>query len=233
MSESRPVRSLFCALLGLTGVAGALVTMAPAATSQVATDTDWAVRTAVYSAFATDGQPPSLAALASSVGLPEDRVRTALRRLYDAHEIAPLDGADGVWMANPFSGVPTDYPVETPDFTCYSNCAWDALGVPAERVRVLEPTTEQVPDSGPTVASRTCMIVGKVVERAAAAMRDRLRTYAAAAGLDPGDLSAAAAHHHAHHGEAAETATHVSPPSCDSSLVHKNESSVKSEKMIR
>ena len=34
-------------------------------------------------------------------------------------------------MANPFSGVPTDYVVQTANMTCYANCAWDALGVAA------------------------------------------------------------------------------------------------------
>ena len=34
-------------------------------------------------------------------------------------------------MANPFSATETEYPVETPNMTCYANCAWGALGVPA------------------------------------------------------------------------------------------------------
>jgi CO/xanthine dehydrogenase Mo-binding subunit len=39
---------------------------------------------------------------------------------------------------------------------------------------VHEPDTARVPDSGPTVASRTCMIVGRLLERCARDMRRRL-----------------------------------------------------------
>jgi CO/xanthine dehydrogenase Mo-binding subunit len=44
-------------------------------------------------------------------------------------------------------------------------CA-QTLRVPYEEVLVQQPDTKVVPDSGPTVASRTAMIVGKLVERA-------------------------------------------------------------------
>ena len=47
----------------------------------------------------------------------------------------------------------------------------DALGVPYDSVDVAQPDTSRVPDSGPTVASRTCMVVGGLLERCARAMR--------------------------------------------------------------
>jgi CO/xanthine dehydrogenase Mo-binding subunit len=50
----------------------------------------------------------------------------------------------------------------------------DTLGVPYARVEVACPDTACVPDSGPTVASRTCMVVGKILERCAREMRRRL-----------------------------------------------------------
>jgi len=34
-------------------------------------------------------------------------------------------------MANPFSGIPTDFKVHANDKTYYANCAWDMLGIPA------------------------------------------------------------------------------------------------------
>ncbi|GIW71253.1 MAG: aldehyde oxidase [Planctomycetota bacterium] len=55
----------------------------------------------------------------------------------------------------------------------------DAAGVPLEQVQVHEPDTAAVPDSGPTVASRTVMIVGGVLQRAAAQLRARLLAFAA------------------------------------------------------
>jgi CO/xanthine dehydrogenase Mo-binding subunit len=55
----------------------------------------------------------------------------------------------------------------------------EALGWPVDRVEVAEPDTSRVPDSGPTVASRTCMIVGGLLKACAAELRERL------AGLSP------------------------------------------------
>jgi CO/xanthine dehydrogenase Mo-binding subunit len=50
----------------------------------------------------------------------------------------------------------------------------ETLGVPLEAVEVHEADTAAVPDSGPTVSSRTCMVVGGLLERAAREMRRRL-----------------------------------------------------------
>ena len=96
-----------------------------------ATEFDWAVRTRIYRGFAETGSSPVIPEIAAAVGGTEFQVRESLQRLYAVHEIAPLPDGSGVWMANPFSGVPTEYVVETPDITCYANCVWDALGVPA------------------------------------------------------------------------------------------------------
>ena len=43
----------------------------------------------------------------------------------------------------------------------------DTLDLPFERVRVQNPDTHRVPNSGPTVASRTCMVVGGLLAAAA------------------------------------------------------------------
>lgn len=94
-------------------------------------DFDWSVRTRIYRSFAASGGAPALAEIAAAEGTTENKVRASLGRLYEAHEVAPTPDGDAVWMANPFSAVPTDYVVETPEMTCYANCAWDALGVPA------------------------------------------------------------------------------------------------------
>jgi len=59
----------------------------------------------------------------------------------------------------------------------------DALGIPYDHVEVAEPDTDRVPDSGPTVASRTCMIVGGLLERAGREMRARLNGQSPAAYL--------------------------------------------------
>jgi CO/xanthine dehydrogenase Mo-binding subunit len=53
----------------------------------------------------------------------------------------------------------------------------DALEIPYEWVKTSDPDTARVPDSGPTVASRTCMVVGRILERAAARLRKELGDY--------------------------------------------------------
>lgn len=92
---------------------------------------DWDVRTRIYDRFARTGAAPALGELAAELEVTLHKVEEALQRLFEAHEIAALPSGGGVWMANPFSAVPTDYVVTTPTMTCYANCAWDALGVPA------------------------------------------------------------------------------------------------------
>jgi CO/xanthine dehydrogenase Mo-binding subunit len=58
--------------------------------------------------------------------------------------------------------------------TMLAQIAADTLGVPYDAIDVSEADTEVVPDSGPTVASRTCMIVGRLVQQAARDLRTEL-----------------------------------------------------------
>ncbi len=58
--------------------------------------------------------------------------------------------------------------------TIFAQIAADALGVGYDDIEVATPDTRDVPNSGPTVASRTCTIVGKLVEQAAASIKAQL-----------------------------------------------------------
>ena len=58
--------------------------------------------------------------------------------------------------------------------TIFSQIAADALGLDCDCIKILQPDTAQVPNSGPTVASRTAMIVGKLVETAALGLKRTL-----------------------------------------------------------
>jgi CO/xanthine dehydrogenase Mo-binding subunit len=58
--------------------------------------------------------------------------------------------------------------------TMHAQIVADTLGVPYEAIEVAPADTSLVPDSGPTVASRTCMVVGRLLERCAVEMRQRL-----------------------------------------------------------
>jgi len=58
--------------------------------------------------------------------------------------------------------------------TIFTQIAAQGLGVDPERICVIEPKTSLVPDSGPTVASRTCMVVGGLVEKCSQELREHL-----------------------------------------------------------
>jgi CO/xanthine dehydrogenase Mo-binding subunit len=58
--------------------------------------------------------------------------------------------------------------------TMHAQIVADTLGVPYDCVEVNAADTDEVPDSGPTVASRTCMVVGRILQRCAEEMRVRL-----------------------------------------------------------
>jgi CO/xanthine dehydrogenase Mo-binding subunit len=59
--------------------------------------------------------------------------------------------------------------------TILCQVAAQTLGLPYEEVGIAQPDTHLVPNSGPTVASRTAMIVGKLIERASKQILDKLR----------------------------------------------------------
>ncbi|HVD04609.1 MAG TPA: xanthine dehydrogenase family protein molybdopterin-binding subunit, partial [Gemmatimonadaceae bacterium] len=82
--------------------------------------------------------------------------------------------------------------------TMHAQIVADSLGVPYEAVEVAQPDTALVPDSGPTVASRTCMVVGKILLQCAHEMREKMR------GLTP-------AEYFAQHGPLSVTREHEPP----------------------
>jgi len=62
--------------------------------------------------------------------------------------------------------------------TILTQVAAEALGIDYARVEMAPPDTGQVPNSGPTVASRTSMVVGRLVERASVQLVSLLRAQA-------------------------------------------------------
>ncbi|HEX2483899.1 MAG TPA: xanthine dehydrogenase family protein molybdopterin-binding subunit [Myxococcota bacterium] len=74
----------------------------------------------------------------------------------------------------------------------------EALDVPFESVELAPADTSLSPDSGPTVASRTCMVVGRILQHAAEELRERL------AGLSPGE-------YHRRHGTLSVTKEYEPP----------------------
>ena len=95
------------------------------------TDLDWAVRFEAYDHIARLVEAPTVFALSGRLGVESDSVVESLRRLQANHHIGLFPDRDEPWIVNPFSAVPTDYPVQTERGRYWAACAWDAVGVPA------------------------------------------------------------------------------------------------------
>src|SRR5262245_53512519 len=58
--------------------------------------------------------------------------------------------------------------------TIFSQIAAETLGLDFDSIEIVQPDTGRVPNSGPTVASRTSMVVGKLVESAVTGLKQTL-----------------------------------------------------------
>ncbi len=97
--------------------------------------------------------------------------------------------------------------------TIFAQIAAQALSLPYDHVVIAQPDTAAVPDSGPTVASRTTMVVGKLVERAALQVRDKLLGSGhLEAGYDADAFAQACAAYIAQHGDLLVKVTYSPPP---------------------
>jgi CO/xanthine dehydrogenase Mo-binding subunit len=97
--------------------------------------------------------------------------------------------------------------------TIFSQIAAEALGLDFESIEIVQPDTGLVPNSGPTVASRTSKVVGKLVESAVLGLRQTL----IGAGLigeafSPQNFKNACAEYISTHGPLKTSATYQPPP---------------------
>ena len=94
--------------------------------------------------------------------------------------------------------------------TVFTQIAAQRLRVAFEEVVIAEADTSRVPNSGPTVASRTSMVVGRLVERACDALRGRLGLTDSARGAAVTD--AVRAWHRQHPGQRLVASAHYERP---------------------
>jgi hypothetical protein len=87
------------------------------------------VRAEVIGSLRDTGRAPGAAEIAASLAASEAEVVEALHGLAAAHRLALVPGTDEVWMAHPFSAVPTDFVVAIGDRRWYANCVWDGLAI--------------------------------------------------------------------------------------------------------
>lgn len=97
--------------------------------------------------------------------------------------------------------------------TIFSQIVADALGIGYEDVEIAQPDTASVPNSGPTVASRTAMVVGRLVETAALTLRRTLLDAGLlAAPYTAGAFAEACRQHLATRGPLRATSRYQAPP---------------------
>jgi CO/xanthine dehydrogenase Mo-binding subunit len=96
--------------------------------------------------------------------------------------------------------------------TVLCQIAAEALNLPYEDVRIAQPDTNQVPNSGPTVASRTAMVVGSLVRSAAIGVKQTLMaSNLLADSYSPEQFRAACRQYIAKHGELRSLARYQAP----------------------
>jgi CO/xanthine dehydrogenase Mo-binding subunit len=97
--------------------------------------------------------------------------------------------------------------------TILTQIAAEAIGLDASDVIMAPPDTRVVPNSGPTVASRTAMVVGKLIERASRQLVSMLRDDAGLRdGFTRSEFFAACGRYLAMHGEVVSLCRYEPPP---------------------
>ncbi len=93
-------------------------------------DTTARLRLSIYEWFRDRGRAPSPIELAAQAGLTPTETWDLLRDLQDTWDaIVLIPGSQYLWMAEPFSALPTNHLVVSGDRSWWGNCVWDALGV--------------------------------------------------------------------------------------------------------
>ena len=91
---------------------------------------DRVLRQFIYETIARTGRPPSHEAMAEHRGLAREEVEAALVKLEEQHALALAPTTRNIWMAHPFSAVPTPFAVEGDQLTYWANCAWELVAIP-------------------------------------------------------------------------------------------------------
>ena len=102
---------------------------------------DLEVRLSVYRHLVRTGRAPSLSETSGDVGVDPVAVSASLERLDARHSLVLHPTTRQLWMAMPFSAIPTGFRVTSGERAWWANCAWDALGISAMLQIPVEITT--------------------------------------------------------------------------------------------
>jgi hypothetical protein len=94
-------------------------------------DTLTRIRVFIYTHIAESGAPPAAERIADRMSLTVEDARAALEALAVNRQVILDRTSREIWMAGPFSAVPTRFRVHGAKASWWANCAWDMLGIPA------------------------------------------------------------------------------------------------------
>ena len=92
----------------------------------------------VYDQILARGTPPTSSEIAVRFDTSQAEALRALREADLGKTLLPNPHTGEVWMAGPFSALPTPYEVSSDDVQWWANCAWDMLGIPVVAARPVE-----------------------------------------------------------------------------------------------
>lgn len=88
------------------------------------------VRLWIYQHFAAAGIARSPVEIAARFGLSPAQAEECLHRLEkEADALVLIPGSPYIWMAEPFSAVPTSFAVRSGPHRWWGNCIWDGLAI--------------------------------------------------------------------------------------------------------
>ncbi len=91
----------------------------------------WQIRHFVYQHLADTTRAPSVDETARRFNISAEEATDYYKELHNRHALFLDVESMTIRMANPFSGIPTDFKVHAKGKTYFANCAWDMLGIPA------------------------------------------------------------------------------------------------------
>lgn len=97
--------------------------------AQTLSPLDRDVRVFVYRSWMALGRPPVPAEIARTFSADLHEIEQSLERLQEAHALVLIPGSHYLWMATPFSAVPTHYEVSSGSRSWWANCIWDAVSI--------------------------------------------------------------------------------------------------------
>jgi Alkylmercury lyase len=115
---------------------------------------DREVRLSVYRHVVRTGQAPALRDTSADVGVNPAAISGSLERLDASHNLVLHPTTRRLWMAMPFSAIPTHFRVTSGERAWWANCAWDALGISA-MLQIPAEITTSCTDCGDPLTVRT------------------------------------------------------------------------------